>query len=151
MAILSQHPERAWRIAMRNTRRLLWFATAGVIGLVVDIGVLAALRQSLGVYGARVASFLVAATATWLINRRLTFTDRPADVGLLEEYLRYLGLMLGGGLVNFLVYSLLTWQLAQTPLRLSLYVCAGSLIGMAVNYLGASQWLYRQKVQQRLE
>jgi putative flippase GtrA len=56
---------------------------------------------------------------------------------------RYIGLMLGGGSVNYAVYSLLAWYLPQTTLHLLVYVAAGSLAGMTVNYLGASRWLYR--------
>ena len=128
---------------MSAKRSLLWFGLVGVAGLVVDIAVLTALREALGVYGARLASFVVAATFTWVLNRRLTFASRSAAMGLWGEYARYMGLMLGGGLVNYAIYSLLAWQFLQTPLWLAFYVAAGSLAGMAVNYLGASRWLYR--------
>lgn len=130
---------------MKLNRSLLWFGVAGVVGLAVDVGVLTALREQLGVYGARATSFVAAATATWLINRRLTFAGRNAGVSLWHEYMRYLGLMLGGGLVNFATYSVLAWKFSQAPLWLGLYVCAGSLVGMTVNFLGASQWLYRHR------
>ena len=128
---------------MKLNRRLLWFGVAGIVGLAVDVGVLTALREFLGVHGARAISFVAAATATWLINRRQTFSDRNTGMGLWHEYVRYIGLMLGGGLVNFATYSALAWQFSQAPLWLGLYVCAGSLAGMAVNFLGANQWLYR--------
>lgn len=128
---------------MNAKRSLLWFGIVGAAGLVVDVTVLMALREVLGVYGARLASFVVAATFTWACNRRLTFSHRSVAMGLWDEYARYIGLMLGGGLVNYAIYSLLAWQLAKTPLWLASYVAAGSLAGMAVNYLGASRWLYR--------
>ncbi|WP_028601887.1 GtrA family protein [Ottowia thiooxydans] len=130
---------------MKLSRRLLWFGIAGVLGLLVDVAVLTALRDTLGVYGARAASFLAAATATWLVNRHLSFAGRSAGVSLWHEYLRYLGLMLGGGAVNLAVYSFLAWRFSQTPFWLAVYVGAGSLAGMTMNYLGASQWLYRHK------
>lgn len=109
------------------------------------MGVLMLLRESLGVYGARAVSFLSAATATWLINRHLTFNDRSAGVGIFNEYFRYLGLMLGGGAVNLTTYSILAWNFSQSSLWLAIYVCAGSIAGMTVNYLGASRWLYSQR------
>lgn len=124
-------------------RSFLWFTVAGVIGLLVDVTALTALRGTLGVYGARIASFLLAATATWLFNRSVTFSDRRATAGLLGEYLRYLGLMIGGGVVNLAAYSVLAWQFPHGPLWLALYVAAGSLMGMMVNYLGVNRWLYR--------
>ncbi|UCU98663.1 GtrA family protein [Acidovorax radicis] len=130
---------------MTFNRKLGWFVVAGLVGLVVDIAVLTALREPLGIYSARVASFVFAATATWLLNRILTFAGRSSGVSVWNEYLRYMGLMLGGGLVNFTTYSVLVWKFEQTPLWLSLYVCVGSLAGMVVNYLSASYWLYRHK------
>ena len=132
-------------MSMSTQCSLLWFGAVGVAGLVVDVITLMLLRESLGVYGARLASFAVAASATWLLNRTLTFSQRPAAMGLWREYASYMGLMLGGGVVNYAAYSLLAWQFAQTPLWLALYVAAGSLAGMAVNYLGASRWLYRHR------
>lgn len=130
---------------MKVNSSLLRFSAVGVIGLAVDLAVLAALRGALGVYGARVASFMAAATATWLLNRRFTFSGRTAELSLWREYAHYMGLMLGGGFINFGTYSLLAWQFSQAPLWLGLYTCAGSLAGMTVNFLGASQWLYRHK------
>lgn len=130
---------------MKPDRSLLWFGIAGILGLAVDIGVLTASRGALGVYGARVLSFLAAATATWIVNRLVTFSDRNSGLNVWQEYVRYLGLMLGGGIVNFATYSFLAWKFVQTPFWLGIYVCMGSLIGMAVNYLGASRWLYRDR------
>lgn len=127
------------------SRSFLWFAVAGVMGLLVDVAVLTALRGTLGVYGARIVSFLLAATATWLLNRHVAFAGRRATAGLLGEYLQYLGLMVGGGIVNLATYSLFAWQFPRTPLWLALYVAAGSLAGMMVNYLGVNRWLYRHR------
>jgi putative flippase GtrA len=130
---------------MKLSSSLLKFGAVGIIGLAVDLAVLAALRDALGVYGARAVSFLAAATATWLLNRHFTFSSRSAELSLWREYAHYMGLMLGGGLINIGTYSLLAWQFSQAPLWLAVYTCAGSLAGMTMNFLGASQWLYRHK------
>lgn len=130
---------------MKISRPLLLFGVAGIVGLVVDIGVLTLFRDLLGVYGARLVSFWTAATSTWLLNRYLTFSDRSAAMGLWSEYVHYMGLMLGGGTVNYATYSLLAWRFSQNPLWLMLYVAAGSLVGMTVNYLSTNLWLYRQR------
>ena len=128
---------------MTISRSVLLFGAVGIAGLLVDVAVLALLHPWLGPYGARLVSFMAAASTTWWLNRRLTFAGRSAQVGLWAEYVRYIGLMLGGGSVNYAVYSLLAWYLPQTTLHLLVYVAAGSLAGMTVNYLGASRWLYR--------
>jgi len=130
---------------MKISRSFAWFAVAGGLAFVVDVGVLALLREVLGVYAARAVSFWLAATTTWLINRNISFAGRPASGSLLNEYLRYLLLVLGGGAVNLAVYSLLAWRFAQTPLWLTVYVALGTLAGMVVNYLGMSRLLYRQQ------
>ena len=69
---------------------LLWFGLVGVAGLVVDVAVLMALRETLGVYGARLASFVMAASCTWILNRTLTFAYRSSEIGLWGEYARYM-------------------------------------------------------------
>ncbi|WP_312836514.1 GtrA family protein [Comamonas sp.] len=128
-------------------RSVLWFLIAGSLAFVVDVAVLTLLRDTLGVYAARAVSFWLAATTTWLINRNISFAGRSASGGLLTEYLRYLGLMLGGGAVNLAVYSLLAWIFPQGPLWLMLYVAAGTLVAMTVNYLSITRLLYRQRGQ----
>ncbi|MEN5178797.1 GtrA family protein [Comamonas testosteroni] len=127
------------------SRSFLWFLVAGGLAFLVDAGMLTLLRDVLGVYAARAISFWLAATTTWLINRNISFAGRNASGGLGAEYLRYLGLMLGGGTVNLGVYSLLAWLLPQGPWWLMLYVAAGTVAGMAVNYLGLSRLLYRKR------
>jgi len=128
----------------KPAQRLLWFCVVGAIGYLVDVAVLLTTRDYLGVYGARLLSFMAAATATWVLNRRLTFSGRHAGVGLWAEYLRYLGLMVFGGAVNYAVYSLLAWQLPHSALLLAAYVGAGSVAGLVVNFLSASR-LYRKQ------
>jgi len=124
-------------------RRLLLFALAGTVGFVVDAGVLYALAPWLGWYAARVASFLAAATATWLINRRYTFAvERPPS--LWREYLAYLGAMLGGAAVNYAVYALVL-QFVHGRGAALLGVALGSLAGMAVNYLSARHLVFRPR------
>lgn len=130
---------------MTQPRELLRFALVGVIGLAVDVTLLAILREPIGIYAARIVSFFGAATATWILNRSFTFADRSAGVHIFSEYVRYLGLMLSGGLVNLAAYSLLASRFSQAPLWLSAYVCIGSLLGMVVNFMGASKWLFRHK------
>jgi putative flippase GtrA len=130
---------------MRISRQFLWFGVVGTIGFVVDAATLVALRDGLGVYAARLVSFVVAVTATWLLNRSVTFKERETGVGIWQEYARYFGLMIAGGLVNYATYSLLVWKFDQSPLWLVVYVGAGSIAGLLVNYLSASKLLYRRR------
>ena len=55
--------------------QFLLFCIGGVIGFVVDAGIVQLLVRNFGFnpYGARLLSFLAAATTTWAFNRRYTF------------------------------------------------------------------------------
>lgn len=130
---------------MMLNRQFVWFCTVGCVGLLVDVVTLVMTRSALGIYGARAVSFLVAATATWLLNRCVTFSKKvdPDKRGsIVREYTHYLGIMATGGAVNYVAYSVLAWKFDQSPWALSVYVAIGSLVGLGVNYLGASRWLY---------
>ena len=124
-------------------RRLLSFGIAGVIGFVVDAGLLYLLAPHVGWYAGRVLSFWGAATATWLINRRFTFADGARRLPLWHEYLRYLAAMLGGALVNYAAYVAVLHAL-QGPAAPLLGVAAGSIAGMGVNYLSARYLVFRR-------
>lgn len=124
-------------------RRLLSFGIAGGIGFVVDAGLLYLLAPHLGWYAGRVLSFWGAATATWLINRRFTFTDSARRLPLWQEYLRYLAAMLGGAVVNYTAYVAVLHSL-EGPAAPLIGVAAGSIAGMGVNYLSARYMVFRR-------
>jgi putative flippase GtrA len=126
-----------------TARRLVLFAVAGVLGLVVDVGVLYLLAPWLGWYAARVLSFLAAATATWAFNRRFTFAVGRPD-SLWREYVSYVVAMLGGAAVNYAVY-VLTLHAVEGRWAAALGVALGSLGGMAVNYLSARHLVFRSR------
>lgn len=131
---------------MKIGREFLSFAVAGVIGFVVDVTVLYLLAPLLGWYGARVVSFLAAATTTWLYNRRYTFAASAA-VGrgsIWREYLGYLATMTGGALVNYGAY-VLTLHWVDGRWAAALGVALGSVTGMGVNFLSARYLVFRAK------
>jgi len=123
--------------------QLLLFAVSGVIGFVVDTAVLYLLAPFLGPFYARAVSFLAAVFATWLVNRALAFKNRTSALSKKAEFLRYLALMLAGGLVNYAAYSALVVYSPLVRQYLVLGVAAGSLAGMAVNYLSSRFLIYR--------
>ena len=128
---------------MKIPRQLFWFVVAGGAGFVVDTGVLYLLKNALGLYGARLVSFLCAVFATWLINRALTFHDRKSGLSVKKEFFVYLCLMIIGGGFNYGVYAFLihTYSgIAQYPV---FGVAAGSIAGMTVNLLTSKYLLFR--------
>lgn len=129
---------------MKAGREFLAFAIVGAAGFVVDVAVLYLAAPVLGWYGARVLSFLAAATATWALNRRYTFSGRRSDASVLREYLGYLVTMLGGAVVNYGAYVLvLHW--ASGPWAPAAGVALGSCAGLVVNFLSARYLVFRAK------
>ncbi|MDP9933573.1 putative flippase GtrA [Variovorax paradoxus] len=127
---------------MKLGRQFLSFAVVGAIGFVVDVAVLYLVAPLLGWYGARVLSFLAAATATWALNRRYTF--RRSEASVLREYLGYLVTMLGGAVVNYGAYVLvLHW--AAGPWAPAAGVALGSCAGLVVNFLSARYLVFRAR------
>jgi len=127
---------------MKLGRQFLSFAVVGAIGFVVDVAVLYLVSPLLGWYGARVVSFLAAATATWALNRCYTF--RRSDASVVREYLGYLVTMLGGAIVNYGAYVLvLHW--AKGPWAPAAGVALGSCAGLVVNFLSARYLVFRAR------
>lgn len=129
---------------MIDIKRILPFALAGTVAFVVDAGVLVLTAPFVGAFWGRVISFLAGVTTTWLINRNLTFKDRDAGVGLGQEFARYGLAMLPGAGANWLAYGIVASLVAQSALGLTLAVAAGSLSGLAVNFLAADKLIYKK-------
>lgn len=123
-------------------RELVLFALAGVLGFLVDTAVLYLLRDTAGLYAGRAASFACAATATWLVNRAITFAERRSGVPAHVELSWYLLLMLGGGSVNYGVYALLVAKAASVASEPIWGVAAGSVSGMLVNFALSRAFLF---------
>jgi putative flippase GtrA len=126
-------------------REILHFAIAGVIGLVVDACVLyMALALGSGYFLGRGGSFTAAVWITWRINRRFSF---PADphVCAWTEWWRYLLAMLGGGVVNYAVYSAVVMSVPQSAMLPLYAVSTGSIAGMAINFLTAKLWVFSKR------
>jgi len=127
---------------MKIGKEFLSFVVVGAIGFGVDLGVLYLLAPYLGWYGARVVSFLAAATATWMLNRSFTFKERRSGASILREYAHYLLTMVGGALVNYAAY-VLTLHWVGGPLAPALGVAIGSCAGLAVNFLSARHLVFK--------
>jgi putative flippase GtrA len=120
------------------------FVVAGVLGLLVDVGVLyGALALGLGWFAGRALSFLCAVWFTWRFNRRFTFTPR-AGMSVWQEWWRYLSAMLVGGAVNYGIYSVIVLALPRLTLLPLAAVGAGSLAGMTVNFLSAKYFVFHR-------
>lgn len=128
---------------MKFLSQLFWFSVSGILGLLIDTTVLYALKSSLGLYQARLISFLCAVIATWLLNRSITFRAHRSKHSIKKEFFIYLGLMVAGGLVNYGLYAWLIMHYAIIATYPVLGVAAGSLAGMLVNLCTSRHILFR--------
>ena len=129
---------------MALRRQILLFAISGLFGFVVDAGIVQFLVRELAInpYGARVVSFLAAATTTWGFNRRYTFAGHSGG-SRRRELLRYLIAMACGFALNYGAYAacVMFWPLVrQWP---AIGVAAGSVAGAALNFLSSKYWIFR--------
>jgi len=123
--------------------RFLRFCAVGTVGGVIDAGILQAcvVGAHANPYAARIVSFLAAASGTWLMNRRYTFevSHKPTHA----EWLRYIGLMVLGALVNYGAFALCITFWAFAHAQPWLGVAVGSIAGLGVNFT-TSRRLFRQ-------
>jgi putative flippase GtrA len=116
-------------------KQLLSFSMVGAAGFIVDAAGLYFAMHVLGagLYGGRVISYLVAATATWALNRRYTFRAQRSQ-NRLKEWGRFLAANTVGGLVNYVTYAALVTTDALSALYPVIGVAAGSVAGLTVNF-----------------
>ncbi len=127
-----------------GTKQFLRFGVVGVGGLIVDTAVLYAVVYGLGfgLYVGRVVSYLAAATFTWAMNRRFTFTQTdPAPAFV--QWLKFLAANAIGAVVNYATYAaLITWlPLAKDYPVLG--VAAGSIAGLSFNFTASKRWVFK--------
>lgn len=129
---------------VRSVRRLLRFAAVGVVGFVVDAGVLVILVSWLGAapLPGRIASFVTAATVTYLLNKHFTFqgTERFA----VDRWLLYLATTAVGAAINVGIYHWWIGRNGDAVVHLVLGTAVGSLVAMCVNFIISSRIVFRQ-------
>lgn len=127
-------------------RQILLFCIGGFIGFLIDAGLVQWLVSAFAAnpYASRLLSFLSAATATWLFNRRYTFKGLR-HYRRFCEWSRYVFAMSGGFLVNFAIYAALVYHHDVFQRLPALAVAIGSLGGFVVNFSASRFWIYRQR------
>lgn len=124
---------------LAQAARIFRFAMVGVVAAAIHMGAFEIARRWLGFGPAPgwIASFIVAATAAWLMNRRFTFRA-PEGSRTSGEWLRYLGVAGAGALAHFCVFMAAVRFLPFFAAQPALAIIPGSLASLCVTYLGAS-------------
>lgn len=130
---------------MKLPREIFLFAVGGVIGLVIDGGIVQLLVSVAGwnPYVARVFSFLIAATFTWWWSRHYTFAARQSDRSAHAEWLHWMGLMSIGAVINYGVYVLLLMNFSVLHRWPAIGAAGGSAVAAFVNFAVARTILFK--------
>jgi len=131
-------PRRHHALVLQMVR----FGVVGTCGFVVDTGVVYLLRLPLGLYGAGLVSFLVAATFTWALNRVWTFRGLGGGKAH-RQWLRFLGANTLGFLLNRGAYAALVTFSAVCASNPVLATAGGAIAGMGVNFLLSRRLVFR--------
>jgi putative flippase GtrA len=123
------------------------FVVVGSVGFAIDGGVLTTLVNGVGFgpYSARLASFTVAVSATWALNRAWTFAD-ATDRSAVRQYGLYFVLQTVGASINLAVYAL---GVEMVPLMARFPVAPlamASVVAMAFNYVAARRLVFVRAV-----
>ena len=113
--------------------QFLMFGTVGTAGFLVDTATVYALRGSLGLYGAGMAAYVVAASVTWILNRVWTFRGLGSGP-VHRQWARFLVVNLGGLVLNRGTYALLVTFVPLCAEQPVYATAAGAIAGMFVNF-----------------
>jgi putative flippase GtrA len=122
--------------------QFLRFGVVGVFGFVVDTAVVYAARHWLGLLGAGVLSFFVAASANWFLNRVWTFKGQHAG-RMHHQWIRFIGCNLVGFVLNRGTFAILIGLFPICVHYPVLAVAAGSVAGLSVNFTLSRRVVYR--------
>ena len=122
----------------------LRFAAVGVVGFLVDTAALyfAINVLPLNLYTGRVFSYLVAATTTWALNRRFTFTHPDLAPPVLQ-WLKFMGANAVGGLINYFIYAAVVTFTEIGPQYPVIGVAIGAVFGLFFNFTINKFWVFR--------
>lgn len=125
-------------------RQLVLFSLVGVLGFVVDAGIVQLLVREFGAdpYLARLVSFLAAASVTWACNRRYTFAGQ-GGASRSREWARYLLAMAAGFVLNYGSYAALVALSSLVCAWPAIGVAVGSVAGGVLNFLTSKYWIFR--------
>jgi putative flippase GtrA len=146
LRLATQLPQPARQIAtaarIDTLVQFLMFGTVGTVGFVADTATVYALRYSLGLYGAGVIAYGVAATVTWMLNRVWTFRGKgggPAH----RQWARFLLVNLAGFVLNRGTYAALVTLVPLCAAEPVWAVAAGAIAGMFLNFRLSRAMVFR--------
>ncbi len=122
--------------------QFLRFGTVGTFGFLVDTATVYASRGTLGLYGAGLLAFFVAASANWALNRVWTF--RGLSTGAVHrQWAKFLAANSLGFVLNRGAYFTLVTVSVLCAANPVIAVAAGSITGMFANFTLSRRLVFR--------
>jgi putative flippase GtrA len=133
--------------SVSQTQRLiiaqfLRFGTVGVIGFLVDTATVYGLRRMLGLYGAGLIAYVIAATGNWALNRIWTFRGHGAGPAH-RQWAMFMLTNLAGFVLNRGAYILLVTFVAAATRQPIIATAAGAIAGMFANFSLSRRLVFR--------
>ena len=142
-----RHLYRLYLFRYGAAARLASFALVGASGFVIDVAAYLGL-QAVGVEHrmARFLAFWPAVTWNWLVNRALTFAERPRQPRV-RQWTKFVASSLLGLAVNVGSYTLLTSFVEFFARHRLPALVLGVALGGAANFLLANRYVYRRRTE----
>jgi putative flippase GtrA len=122
--------------------QFLRFGAVGTSGFLIDTAIVYGLKGRLGLYGAGMVSYVVAASWAWALNRGWTFRGRGSGRAQ-HQWARYLLMNLLGLALNRGTYAALVAGVPICATQPVLAVASGAVAGMMVNFTVVRQVVFR--------
>ena len=122
--------------------QFLRFGTVGTSGFLIDTAIVYALAGSLGLYGAGLVSYIVAASSCWALNRVFTFRGRGHGSAR-RQWARYLLINISGLVFNRGTFAMLVALVPFCAAQPVFAVAGGAVAGMMVNFTLSRQVVFR--------
>jgi len=123
------------------SEQIIRFGVVGVVGFVINAGMVAWLAHSIGPVLAQVMAFPVAVSVTWLLNRQYTFG--VSQHVWHREWMHYITGNTLGWITNNGIYFFLILKIPEIYQNPSIAVAAGSLAGMTFNFIISKIFIFK--------
>ena len=118
------------------------FGAVGLLGLVVDTATVYGLRHMLGLYGAAVVAYFIAASSNWVLHRAWTFRGQGSGP-VHRQWLLFLLTNLVGFVLNRGTFAALVTFLPIAAEQPVIATSAGAVAGLMVNFVLSHRLVFR--------
>jgi putative flippase GtrA len=123
-------------------KQFIRFGIVGGIGFVLDTATVYALRHPLGLYGAGLVAYVVAASGNWLLNRIWTFRGQ-GSAPVHRQWAMFMIANLAGFVLNRGTYAVLVTVVAAAAEQPVIATAAGAVAGLLVNFNLSRRLVFR--------